>query len=114
MKQLMICLKIIFVPLSMAGHGSNALASELPHFKKHENYANVRIKMMKAGWKPYHAKDADTCMTDDARCQGRPEMESCASTGMANCRFLWVKESKISAICTVGEDALFDNVCLKP
>jgi hypothetical protein len=53
-------------------------------------------------------------MEGDSRCQGRPEMEACAGTGMANCKFLWKKEGKITAICTVGEDAVYDNVCTYP
>ena len=107
-------LAIILVSLPMAGYLTGAFASDFPHFKKHESYASVRIKMMEAGWKPYHARDADTCKSGDARCQGRPEMEACAGTGMANCRFLWVKEGKTVGICTVGEEAVFDNVCKTP
>ena len=89
-------------------------ASGLPHFKKHESYANVRAKMFEAGWKPFHSRDADTCVRGDSRCQGRPEMQFCAGTGMANCKFLWKKGEDIAAICTVGEDALYDSICSYP
>lgn len=75
----------------------------LPRFRKGEDYAKVRVKMMRAGWKPYHAKDADQCMDGDSRCQGRPEMHACAGTGLANCEFLWKRGSKQVAIYTVGE-----------
>lgn len=83
-----------------------------PNFKKGESYASVRTKMIKAGWKPFHSEDADTCSAGDSRCTGRPEMQSCSGTGLANCRFLWKKDGKMTAICTVGEEnAVFDNFC---
>ena len=114
MKKLKLYFEIVLVSLPMASHVTNVFASELPHFKKHESYMSVRTKMMQAGWKPYHANGADTCVLGDTRCQGRPEMEACAGSGKANCRFLWAKEGKTAAICTVGEDAVFDNVCKAP
>lgn len=67
--------------------------------------------MLKLGWKPYHAKDADTCLEGDARCEGRPEMEACAGTGLGNCRFLWKKRGKTIAICTVGDEGSYDGIC---
>jgi hypothetical protein len=42
-------------------------------------------------------------MDGDTRCQGRPEMEACAGTGMANCNFLWKKDGKTIAVYTIGE-----------
>lgn len=87
-------------------------ASDTPVFKKGEDYGTVRTKMIKNGWKPFHAPDADKCEVGDSRCAGRPEMSSCAGTGMANCKFLWKKASRTVALCTVGEDrAVFDAVC---
>jgi hypothetical protein len=82
----------------------------LPAISQNEGYAAVRQKMLAAGWQPFHAPDADTCSAGDARCQGRPEMQACAGTGMANCRFLWQKDGKIVALMTVGEDAAFVSV----
>ena len=90
---------------------SLAQAANLPHFKKHESYTSVRSKMIKSGWKPFHSEDANTCSEFDPRCKGRPEMEACAGSGMANCKFLWKKNGKITAICTVGVDAIFDGIC---
>lgn len=85
---------------------------KLPHFNKHESYASIRTKMLKAGWQPFHSKDADTCMEGDSRCQGRPEMESCAGTGLADCRFLWKKDGKTIRICTIGEDnPVYNRIC---
>ena len=108
-----LCYGVVFAVLN-AAQPAFAQAVGLPHFKKNESYASVRTKILKAGWKPFHSKDADTCMEGDSRCQGRPEMEACAGTGMANCKFLWKKEGKITAICTVGEDAVYDNICTYP
>lgn len=82
----------------------------LPAFSQNEGYAAVRQKMLAAGWQPFHAPDADVCSAGDARCQGRPEMQICAGTGMANCRFLWQKDGKTIAVMTVGEDAAFAGI----
>ncbi len=109
-----ICFGIVFSILNTA-QPAFAEGSSLPHFKKSESYTSVRAKMLKEGWKPFHSKDADTCMASDSRCQGRPEMVSCAGTGLANCKFLWEKGGKIIAICTVGEDnPSYDNICAYP
>lgn len=90
---------------------SAALAQKtgLPRLKRGESYKSVRVKMLKAGWKPFRAPDADKCMEGDERCQGRPEMQSCAGTGMANCRFLWKRKGKTVVIFTVGENAVYDG-----
>jgi len=67
--------------------------------------------MISAGWVPFHSDKADICIKGDSRCDNRPEMLSCAGTGMANCKFLWKKNKRIMAICTVGETAVFDAIC---
>ena len=82
-----------------------------PSFSEGEDYKFVREKMIQFGWKPFHSNDADKCEKGDKRCEGRPEMEACAGTGLANCKFLWVKGSKKVAICTIGEVAKFDGMC---
>lgn len=103
---------IMFALLTSITQVSVVQAADLPHFKKHESYASVRNKMLKSGWKPFHAEDADTCSEGDSRCTGRPEMVACAGTGMANCKFLWKKHGETTAICTVGEEnAVYDGVC---
>lgn len=88
--------------------------SDIPKLTEHESYSNVREKMIKAGWKPYTSNEADTCLKGDSRCEGRPEMLACAGTGMANCKFTWEKQDNIIAICTVGEDAKFEDMCSYP
>jgi hypothetical protein len=83
-----------------------AQTAGLPRFKKNENYKTARIKMLKAGWKPYHSPDADECFEGDERCQGRPEMETCAGTGLAPCSFVWKRKGKTAVITTVGENTI--------
>lgn len=100
------CLVLTFVLLSLPIFGQKV---SLPRFKKGEAYKSVRFKLLKAGWKPYHSPSADKCMKGDERCVNRPEMESCAGTGMANCKFLWKRRDQTVAIFTVGEDAVYDN-----
>lgn len=75
-----------------------------PSFALDEAYGSVRTKMLAHGWSPYTSPQADQCSPDDERCRGRPEMESCAGTGMAPCRFLWTKGQMIVAVLTVGEE----------
>ncbi len=81
-----------------------AQTNGLPRLKKGESYAKVRVKMLKAGWKPYHSPNAAECLSGDKRCEGRPEMENCAGTGLAPCRFLWKRKGKTAVIFTVGEN----------
>jgi len=76
-----------------------------PHLAPGEPYSLVREKMIASGWTPFHAEDADPCSEYDERCAGRPEMVHCAGTGLGPCKFLWRKEGKIVALCTIGEDA---------
>ena len=92
--------------------GASLAKGGLPPFKTGESYARVRTTMIRAGWKPFHSDDADRpCYDSDPRCEGRPAMESCAGTGLANCRFLWRKGRKSAAICPIGEAAVFASIC---
>jgi hypothetical protein len=86
-----------------------AQKSALPKLRKGEGYKSVRVKMIKAGWKPFHSKDADKCMKGDERCQNRPEMEACAGTGQGNCRFLWKRKGKTVAVFTIGDNTVYDG-----
>jgi len=109
MKRLRLLMSVLLVSLLVVSLA--AQTSSLPKFKKGENYASVRTKMLKAGWKPYHSKDADPCDRSDTRCYGRPEMVTCSGTGRAFCKFLWKKNGKIVGINTQGEDPNeFDSI----
>jgi hypothetical protein len=102
---------ILLVVLATGAQVSFSETAKFPQFKRHESYTSVRAKMIKSGWKPFYSKGADICAQGDSRCEGRPEMEACAGSGMANCRFLWEKGKKKVAICTVGEDVVYDGIC---
>lgn len=95
--------------VNLLAFGVFAQTAGLPRLKKGEAYRSVRTKMLRAGWKPYHAPRADKCMAGDKRCQGRPEMEACSGTGVAACRFLWKRRGKTVAILTEGEDVAYYN-----
>jgi hypothetical protein len=86
-----------------------AQTNGLPRFGKGESYAKVRVKMLKAGWKPFHSPDADKCYDGDERCEGRPEMQNCAGTGLAPCRFLWKRKGKTVIIFTSGENTIYNG-----
>src|ERR1041385_5135915 len=73
----------------------------IPRFRQLSPYATARERLLSTGWQPAASPDADKCMEDDARCQGRPEMEACAGTGKANCLFLWRKGDVTVAVSTV-------------
>jgi hypothetical protein len=76
-----------------------------PQFTKNEAYAAFRDKLVQSGWQPEKTTDADQCMAGDARCKDRPEMQSCAGTGEANCLFLWRKGDTVLAVSTVNDPA---------
>lgn len=86
--------------------------AQTPKFKRGEDYGAIRVKLLQQGWKPLILPDADQCYEGDTRCQGRPEMQSCSGTGLAMCRFNWVKNGKRLSICTMGEEqASFRSYC---
>lgn len=77
-------------------------------------YGIIRAKLLATGWVPFHSPTADKCSDGDARCNGRPEMEVCAGTGLGECRFLWRKGDKTLAVCTAGDSAEFASYCATP
>ena len=81
-----------------------------PSFVLDEPYDSVRSKMLGQGWSPFTSAQADDCSPHNERCEGRPEMESCAGSGMAPCRFLWTKDGTIIAVLTIGEDPVIRSV----
>lgn len=87
-----------------------AVPAAKPKFKRGESYASVRLKLIKAGWLPYHSPNADVC-NEDRRCAGRPEMEACSGVEQAPCKFLWRRGGERLSVCTIGEDAEFSAIC---
>lgn len=102
------CLSLGLCALVMVAGSALAQAESMPKFKQGEDYAKVRSKLLNAGWKPRRMPDADQCMQGDDRCQGRPEMEACAGSGRANCRFAWQRAGALLTIFTVGSPAVFE------
>lgn len=88
---------------------TNKQPDEMPGFKKGEAYKSIREKLIKAGWIPFKSKEADKCYEGDERCQDFPEMESCAGTGLGNCRYLWKKGNKTLAIFTISDSPIYDG-----
>lgn len=95
-----------------------AQAADLPSFNQNEGYASIRAKMLGAGWQPFRSKDAVGCIEGDPRCKGRPEAETCSSTGLGYCAFGWQKDGKAVDIVTSGQnpegDTVFNHVSLQP
>lgn len=81
---------LILAPVVVAVLAGSALAERLPIIAKGTEYAAAREALLKSGWQPQHRPDAQPC-DDDDRCNGRPEMVSCAGTGAGNCLFAWEK-----------------------
>ncbi len=97
----------LFLAILVLSASLTAQATGVPRFSRNESYKSVRIKMLKAGWKPYHSSEADECDAGDTRCEGRPEMQACSGTGKAPCSFLWKRKGKLVRIVTSGEDASY-------
>ena len=83
----------------------------LPSIQPGTPYSDAREVMINAGWEPIKMPEADECPEYDDRCKNRPEMEACAGSGMANCKFSWKKDEILKRVCTVGEEASFDSFC---
>jgi len=74
-----------------------------PRLAKASPYAKARETLLAAGWEPVVSADADPCEAGDGRCEGRPEMESCAGTGEGNCLFVWRKGKAVIAVTTYDD-----------
>jgi hypothetical protein len=76
-----------------------------PVFKKYTQYSVVRERLLQSKWEPVRRnRGADPCQKDDKRCEGRPEMQSCAGTSEANCIFLWKKNGRVREISTIENE----------
>lgn len=72
-----------------------------PILKKFIPYSVARERLLQSGWEPVSNASADPCEKGDSRCEGKPEMQSCAGTGEANCVFLWKKNGRVREISTI-------------
>jgi hypothetical protein len=86
-----------------------AATERLPALTRGTPYATVRNTLLALGWRPITLPDADRCPPRDSRCQGRPEMSSCAGTGLANCLFTWKRNNTVIGVSTIGEDPIVDG-----
>ena len=76
-----------------------------------EPYKSVREKLITAGWKPYISPDAEPCTGSTETCEGRyPETESCAGTGLGQCRFAWERAGRLVSIYTIGDNHVFEGM----
>lgn len=90
-----------------------AHAGELvPSFAKGSDYEKARATLIAKGWTPATMPDAQSC-DGDPRCNGRPEMEACAGTGLANCLFTWRKGTMLIEVSTIGEDPRISAVACR-
>jgi hypothetical protein len=81
-----------------------------PTFKKYTEYSTAREQLLQSGWQAASNTHADQCIKGDGRCEGRPEMQSCAGTSKANCLFLWQKASTLIAVSTVDDPPVIEAV----
>lgn len=81
-------------------------------FLSDELYDNIRIGILKAGYNPYQGNEYHECLIHEDMsdwqvdyCKNeRPEMEMCASSGTAPCRWTWSKDSTLLRVYTNYED----------
>jgi hypothetical protein len=82
----------------------------LPAFKRNEQYSALRERLANSDWHPASKVDADQCIKGDDRCEGRPEMQSCAGTGEANCLFMWQRASTLIAVSTIADPPVVEAI----
>ena len=81
---------------------SKTASATQPVLKKFTPYWAARGRLLLSGWDPVtDNKSADRCEKGVSRCEGKPEMQSCAGTAEANCVFLWKKNGRVREISTI-------------
>lgn len=94
----------IIIGLAMVVSGVAMAAERLPSFPKNTDYREARRSLIGLGYAPVTLPDADKCSQGDSRCEGYPEMASCAGTGRAQCLFVWKSNTNaLIEIVTIGE-----------
>ena len=80
---------------------------EIPVFEKNENYAAVREKLIKAGWKPSRsAEGEENCVAGGGFCEKYPELEAGPAAGEGQAIFRWAKAGRILLVSTRDEPPL--------
>jgi len=98
-------MRAIVLALALMASGAAWAVERLPSFPKNTDYREARRSLIGLGYKPITLPDADECSPGDGRCQGYPEMSSCAGTGLGQCLFVWKSPAgALIEIITVGEN----------
>lgn len=70
-------------------------------------YEEARRALLDGGWQPVVMPNAEPCAPGDGRCEGRPEMVACESTGLAQCAFAWRHGAIRIEVITTGDPPAF-------
>lgn len=81
-------------------------AAQTPSVGTGAPYGTTRQALLAAGWEPVRDPEADRCSPTDSRCAGRPEMVSCAGTGLGQCLFAWRRGDIVIEVITIGPEAI--------
>ncbi|MBQ1498848.1 MAG: hypothetical protein IIZ38_11090 [Sphingomonas sp.] len=95
---------------------ANVAAPDLvkePEFKAGQDYADVRKRLLGAGWIPAEY-DAPSCSpygyAPGEECHDRPEILNCSGTGKGYCEGYWIRRPHALRIVTIeGPDGAFDH-----
>lgn len=98
-------MRALIVGLALIASGAAWAAEQLPTFPRNADYSEARRSLIGLGYSPVTLPGSDQCEDGDMRCQGRPEMSSCAGTGLAQCVFVWRSpKGSLIEVVTVGEN----------
>ncbi|WP_199093505.1 hypothetical protein [Bosea sp. ASV33] len=98
-------MRLILLSLALLLSTAAWAAEKLPTFPKNTDYREARRSLIGLGYKPVTLPDSDKCSPGDGRCEGYPEMASCAGTGLGQCLFIWRSPTNaLIEIVTVGEN----------
>jgi hypothetical protein len=81
--------------------------SDLPQFKRHMPYGEVRAELLKRGFKPLLLSEplSPDCTPYGDRCTIWPELESCTAAGVELCTFGWrAPNGRWVRVGSVGEE----------
>ena len=82
---------------------------DVPRFGRHETYRSFRAKMLKAGWKPVHFKDADDC-TGIEWCTESPEMRTWQGTSPGYITFMWSRRGTMVVVTALDDPPYVESV----